>query len=158
MWIRYCSDISDVSQRAMDDTQAASVSPQPATTNNLNNNNSTTRNVAPNANDAQVDANHNFRRSQSTTQQANRKLSNSSYPLMQLNSARGRSPSIPSTTGPAGGATFAGSPSFDQRLRDFLMECNCDAASIMAVVNQAFTYDDFVFGMQKDDLCRIGLK
>lgn len=156
--------MSDV-HRTPEDTRTASVSPLlPPSDNNsnyLNNNQS----VKSNAIDEEVDSvptasagttNSNFRRSQST-QQATRKLSNTSYPLMHLNSARGRSTSIPSTATPSGLA-FAGSPSFDNRLNDFLLDCNCDAASRMAVFNEAFTYEDFVFGMQKDDLCRIGLK
>lgn len=158
--------MSDLSNRTADDTRTASVSPLLTTDNNSNyitNNN--TGSGKTHAIDEEVDAAHtaasattnrNFRRSQST-HQATRKLSNTSYPLMHLHSTRGRSTSIPSTAAPSGPA-FTVSPSFDNRLNDFLLDCNCDAASRMAVFNETFTYDDFVFGLQKDDLCRIGLK
>lgn len=170
--VRYFSDVSsDLSQKIMDETRTASVSPLlPAdgNSNYLNNNNHHNKSSKTKAIDEEeVDGvreaaasvpgviNRNFRRSQSTTQQApTRKNSNTSYPLMHLSSTKGRSTSIPSTPG----QTFAGSPSFDNRLNDFLLDCNCDAATRMAVFNESFTYEDFVFGMQKDDLCRIGLK
>lgn len=168
-WIvRYFSDMSDLSQRTSDETRTASVSPLLPSDNNSNyiNNNNPLKNYAideevdaaqPPATSASATTNRNFRRSQST-QHAPRKLSNTSYPLMHLNSTRGRSTSIPSATGPTGPGSTGGLPSFDSRLNDFLLDCNCDAASRMAVFNEAFTYEDFVFAMQKDDLCRIGLK
>lgn len=164
-WCRYVSDMSDLSHRTSEDTRTASVSPLLPSDSNSNYLNSNTSGKTD-AIDEEVDGvpvaafgntNRNLRRSQSTQQQGTRKISNTSYPLMHLQSTRGRSSSIPTATA-ASGPSFAGSPSFDRRLNDFLLECNCDAASRMAILNEAFTYEDFVFGVQKDDLSRIGLK
>lgn len=148
--------MSEVSHRTTEDTRTASVSPLPF----VNNNNYANTNVTSNPiNEVDggapiVVTNRIFRRTQST--QPNRKLSNTSYPLIHLHSARGRSKSIP--TSPASAQSSHISPSFDRRLNDFLLDNRCDDAARIAVFNEGFTYEDFVYDMQKEDLCRIGLK
>lgn len=46
----------------------------------------------------------------------------------------------------------------DGRLSDWLDVNNIDALSKNAILAEQFTYDDFIYGMEKSDLHRIGLK
>lgn len=46
----------------------------------------------------------------------------------------------------------------DARLNDWLNATNIDAISKTAILSEQFTYDDFIYGMEKTDLQRIGLK
>lgn len=46
----------------------------------------------------------------------------------------------------------------DIRLSDWLTVTNIDAISKTAILSEQFTYDDFIYGMEKTDLQRIGLK
>lgn len=46
----------------------------------------------------------------------------------------------------------------DDRLNNFLIGINVDAASRNLILNSDFTYEDFVYEMDKDDLRRLGLK
>lgn len=47
---------------------------------------------------------------------------------------------------------------FDIRLSDWLNASNIDSHSKSAILAEQFTYDDFIYGMEKSDLYRIGLK
>lgn len=46
----------------------------------------------------------------------------------------------------------------DTRLADWLTTSNIDTISKNLILSEQFTYDDFVYGMEKSDLYRIGLK
>lgn len=46
----------------------------------------------------------------------------------------------------------------DSRLSDWLDTNSIDAVSKNAILAEQFTYDDFIYGMEKSDLHRIGLK
>lgn len=46
----------------------------------------------------------------------------------------------------------------DTRLNDWLNTTNIDAMSKTIILAEQFTYDDFIYGMEKTDLQRIGLK
>lgn len=46
----------------------------------------------------------------------------------------------------------------DSRLGDWLDTSNIDTQSKNAILSEQFTYDDFIYGMEKSDLHRIGLK
>lgn len=46
----------------------------------------------------------------------------------------------------------------DARLNDWLNVTNIDPISKTAILSEQFTYDDFIYGMEKADLQRIGLK
>lgn len=46
----------------------------------------------------------------------------------------------------------------DTRLNDWLNSSNIDPISKTAILSEHFTYDDFIYGMEKTDLQRIGLK
>lgn len=46
----------------------------------------------------------------------------------------------------------------DKRLADWLNACNIDAISSNIILAEQFTYDDLIYGMEKTDLYRIGLK
>lgn len=46
----------------------------------------------------------------------------------------------------------------DTRLNDWLNACNIDVISRNIILAEQFTYDDFIYGMEKTDLYRIGLK
>lgn len=44
------------------------------------------------------------------------------------------------------------------RLNEWLIKHGIDPTSRTAILNEAFTFEDFVYEMQKEDLLRIGLK
>lgn len=46
----------------------------------------------------------------------------------------------------------------DVRLNDWLNATNVDPISKNAILAEQFTYDDFIYGMEKTDLQRIGLR
>ena len=46
----------------------------------------------------------------------------------------------------------------DQRLDDWLCRQNIDTVVRNTILNEEFSYEDFVYHMEKDDLIRIGLK
>lgn len=46
----------------------------------------------------------------------------------------------------------------DTRLADWLTATNIDPISKSLILAEQFTYDDFIYGMEKTDLHRIGLK
>lgn len=46
----------------------------------------------------------------------------------------------------------------DARLNEWLIKHGIDQTSRNAILNEQFTFDDFLFELQKDDLLRIGLK
>lgn len=46
----------------------------------------------------------------------------------------------------------------DARLNDWLNAANMDPISKNAILAEQFTYDDFIYGMEKTDMHRIGLK
>lgn len=46
----------------------------------------------------------------------------------------------------------------DTRLNDWLNACHIDTISKNIILAEQFTYDDFIYGMEKTDLYRIGLK
>lgn len=46
----------------------------------------------------------------------------------------------------------------DQKLNEWLIRCNVDPVSRNLILDSAFSYEDFLFEMTKEDLCRIGLK
>lgn len=46
----------------------------------------------------------------------------------------------------------------DQKLNEWLIRCNVDPVSRNLILDSAFIYEDFLYEMTKDDLCRIGLK
>ena len=46
----------------------------------------------------------------------------------------------------------------DQRLDDWLCRQNIDTVVRNTILNEEFSYEDFVYNMEKDDLIRIGLK
>lgn len=47
---------------------------------------------------------------------------------------------------------------FDARLNDWLIKNGIDLTSRNMILNEMFTYEDFVYEMEKVDLLRIGLK
>lgn len=49
-------------------------------------------------------------------------------------------------------------PPIDSRLNDWLNTTNIDPISKNAILAEQFTFDDFIYGMEKSDLYRIGLK
>lgn len=49
-------------------------------------------------------------------------------------------------------------PPVDIRLSDWLNASNIDPISKTAILAEQFTFDDFIYGMEKTDLHRIGLK
>lgn len=55
---------------------------------------------------------------------------------------------------------YARSPtaSIDTRLNDWLMKNNIDTISKNIILSELFTYEDFVYELEKSDLHRIGLK
>lgn len=46
----------------------------------------------------------------------------------------------------------------DTRLNEFLIKLNIDATSRDIIFNEEFTYEDFIYDLEKADLLRIGLK
>lgn len=46
----------------------------------------------------------------------------------------------------------------DARLNEWLIKLGIEQTSRNAILNELFTFDDFLFELQKDDLLRIGLK
>lgn len=49
-------------------------------------------------------------------------------------------------------------PSIDNRLNEWLIKQHIDTVSKNIILGELFTYDDFVYGIEKSDLHRIGLK
>lgn len=64
------------------------------------------------------------------------------------------------STSQVDGAQLSNSPpiTLDDRLNNFLIGIQVDAASRNLILNSDFTYEDFVYEMDKDDLRRLGLK
>lgn len=52
----------------------------------------------------------------------------------------------------------ANTSTIDTRLADWLTASNIDPISKNLILAEQFTYDDFIYGMEKTDLYRIGLK
>lgn len=50
------------------------------------------------------------------------------------------------------------SSTIDTRLADWLTATNIDPISKNSILAEQFTYDDFIYGMEKTDLYRIGLR
>lgn len=46
----------------------------------------------------------------------------------------------------------------DARLNEWLIKQGIDSTSRNIILNEAFSFDDFVYELQKEDLLRIGLK
>lgn len=46
----------------------------------------------------------------------------------------------------------------DERLNEFLSRINVSNAAKNSILNADFTYEDFVYEMEKEDLRRLGLK
>ncbi|XP_055676600.1 mitogen-activated protein kinase kinase kinase 15 isoform X2 [Lutzomyia longipalpis] len=46
----------------------------------------------------------------------------------------------------------------DSRLNEWLIKCNIDAYTRNIIHGEEFSYEDFLYGLQKDDLRRLGLK
>lgn len=52
----------------------------------------------------------------------------------------------------------ANTSTIDTRLADWLNASNIDSVSRNLILAEQFTFDDFIYGMEKTDLYRIGLK
>lgn len=52
----------------------------------------------------------------------------------------------------------ANTSTIDTRLADWLTATNIDPIAKNSILAEQFTYDDFIYGMEKTDLHRIGLK
>lgn len=79
-----------------------------------------------------------------------RKMGICRSPRQELNATRRRpEQSSPQSTSSA---------SIDLRLNEWLINNNIDSTSRTIILGELFTYNDFLFGMDKSDLLRIGLK
>lgn len=135
---RYFSDASEHLRAGTDDQQPSSISPIPQPLNNNNNNSSSTTEV----DSSNSQNNHNRRIISSTKPYRSTFSVNNHRRHNSINDPFSR----PSTT------------SIDLRLNEWLVKNNVDITTRTIIFNEEFSYEDFVYDLDKNDLHRIGLK
>lgn len=111
------------------------------------------RSISPNPTPqglSEVDAINNNTAVPNTDPTTTRKMGICRSPRQELNATRRR----PEQSSPQSSP----SASIDLRLNEWLINNNIDSTSRTIILGELFTYNDFLFEMDKSDLLRIGLK
>lgn len=146
---RYFSDVSEHLRTGNDEQQPPSISPIPSQS--LNNNNNNINNSSPTEVDSSPNNNNNNnRRIISSTNKPYRCESIRSSFSANNQNRRHNSLNDPFSR--------VNTTSIDIRLNEWLIKNNVDITSRTIIFNEEFTYEDFVYDLDKSDLHRIGLK